>query len=123
MIKMLRTPGMQRSPQHWAEIAKQLDIKLDRNNTTLFKLICKELHSEATLKIIKGIADQATREYAVECSLETLSKDVMNLSFEFETAPDGVTRITKKTKEIEAKFEEFAIRLNVLKTNPYAKNF
>jgi hypothetical protein len=47
----------------------------------------------------------------------------MNLSFEFETAPDGVTRITKKTKEIEAKFEEFAIRLNVLKTNPYAKNF
>jgi hypothetical protein len=66
MIKMLRTPGMQRSPAHWAEIARQLDIKIDRNNTTLFKLICKDLHSEETLRVIKGIADQATREYAVE---------------------------------------------------------
>lgn len=88
---------------------------------TLFKCICKGLHEEDKLRVIKAISDQATREYAVRCSLDMLDKDVKNLEFYFENAPDGMTPITKKTHQIIRKFEEYSVRCNVLKNNPYVK--
>ena len=103
------------------DISRQLDIKLDRQNVTLFKCICKGLHEEDKLRVIKAISDQATREYAVRCSLDMLDKDVKNLEFYFENAPDGMTPITKRTHQVIRKFEEYSVRCNVLKNNPYVK--
>jgi len=43
--------------------------------------------------------------------------------FEFEEAPDRETLLCKHVNLIVSAFEEFLIRINVLKTNPHIKNF
>ena len=46
-----------------------------------------------------------------------------SVEFEFETAPDNETKLTKGIPDIVSRFEEFHLRTNVLKTNPHIKNF
>ena len=46
-----------------------------------------------------------------------------SVEFEFETAPDNETKLTKGIPDITSRFEEFHLRTNVLKTNPHIKNF
>ena len=45
------------------------------------------------------------------------------VEFEFETAPDNETKLCKGIPDITSRFEEFFLRVNVLKTNPHMKNF
>ena len=81
------------------------------------------LHEPEKLDVIKVISETATKEYAVQQSLESLEKDMKSVEFEFEMAPDGVTRLCKHIGDINYKFDEFFLRVNVLKTNPHMKNF
>lgn len=46
-----------------------------------------------------------------------------HVEFEFETAPDNETKLCKAIPDINSFFEEFHLRVNVLKTNPHMKNF
>jgi hypothetical protein len=46
-----------------------------------------------------------------------------SVEFEFEFAMDGTTAIVLKLPELIASFEEFYLRMGVLKTNPNIKNF
>ena len=46
-----------------------------------------------------------------------------HVEFEFETAPDNETKLCKGIPDINSLFEEFHLRVNVLKTNPHMKNF
>ena len=43
--------------------------------------------------------------------------------FDFEMAPDGITQLCKGIPDVNSRFEEFFLRVNVLKTNPHMKNF
>ena len=120
MIKMLRTRGME--AKHWNDIARDLDLKFDRLGVKLIKLIALELWKPEKLEIIKRISDQAVREYSARCILDQLERDVKGLLFDFESAPDGITQITKKVGHAVTKFEEYSVRINVLKTNPNSRN-
>lgn len=120
MIKMLRTRGME--GKHWNDIARDLDLKFDRLGVKLIKLIALELYTPDKLEIIKRVSDQAVREYSARCILDQLERDVKHLEFEFESAPDGITQITKKAYNAVVKFEEYGVRINVLKTNPNSRN-
>jgi len=55
MIKMLRTRGME--AKHWNDIARELDLKLDRLGVRLIKLINIGLWKPEKLEIIKRISD------------------------------------------------------------------
>ena len=46
-----------------------------------------------------------------------------HVEFEFETAPDNETKLCKAIPDINSLFEEFHLRVNVLRTNPHMKNF
>ena len=46
-----------------------------------------------------------------------------SVEFEFEMAPDNETKLFKNISDINTRFEEFQLRVNVLKTNPHMKNF
>ena len=56
-------------------------------------------------------------------SLEQLERDMKAVEFEFEVGPDGFTKLCKRIGDINYKFDEFFLRVNVLKTNPHMKNF
>ena len=45
------------------------------------------------------------------------------VEFDFEMAPDGYTYLCKGIPDVSSRFEEFFLRVNVLKTNPHMKNF
>lgn len=48
---------------------------------------------------------------------------MQSAEFEFEYTQDGQTIIVTKLPEVVAMFEDFFLRVSVLKTNPNIKNF
>ena len=75
------------------------------------------------MRVIKNISDIAQKEYAVAQALETLDREIKSVEFEFETAPDNITWLCRGIPDVNSRFEEFFLRVNVLKTNPPMKNF
>ncbi len=45
------------------------------------------------------------------------------MEFDFESAPDNETKLCRGIADINSLFEEFNLRVNVLRTNPHMKNF
>ena len=45
------------------------------------------------------------------------------VEFSFDQGPDRYTRVVKKLSDVLFAFEEFNLRVSVLKTNPHMKNF
>ena len=121
MIKTLRTKGL--ALRHWRTIGQQLGFSIDPASVSLFKLLALGLHEEDKLKSIKNIADIAQKEWAVSQALEQLDREMKGVEFEFETAPDNETKLCKGIPDVTSRFEEFFLRVNVLKTNPHMKNF
>ena len=121
MIKTLRTRGL--ALRHWREIGKQLGFSIDPASVSLFKIIALKLFEDDKLRIIKNISDIAQKEFAVSQALEALDREMKGVEFEFETAPDNETKLTKGIPDIMSRFEEFHLRTNVLKTNPHIRNF
>lgn len=121
MIRTLRSKGL--ALRHWRTIGQQVGFSIDPASVSLFKLIALELHKEEQLKIIKNISDIAQKEYSVSQALENLDKEMRHVEFDFETAPDNETKLCKGIPDINSNFEEFSLRVNVLRTNPHMKNF
>jgi dynein heavy chain len=82
-----------------------------------------ELYEEEKLKIIKSVCEVATKEYAVQQALDGLEEEMKSAEFEFEYTQDGATTIIAKLGDVIAMFEEFYLRVSVLKTNPNIRNF
>ena len=55
--------------------------------------------------------------------MEALEQEIKDVEFEFETAPDNETKITRGKAYITSLFIEFQLRINELKTNPRIKDF
>ena len=55
--------------------------------------------------------------------MESLEDEVLNVVFEFENGPCAEVKIIKQFEELLFKFEEFQVRVQLLKMNPYIKNF
>ena len=121
LIKTLRSKGL--ALRHWRTIGQQLGFSIDPATVSLFKILSLGLDKEEQLKIIKNISDIAQKEYAVQQALDNLDKEMKHVEFEFEAAPDNETKLCKGIPDIESLFEEFNLRVNVLKTNPHMKNF
>jgi len=121
MIRTLRSKGL--ALRHWRTIGQQIGFSIDPASVQLFKLIALGLHKDDQLKIIKNISDIAQKEYAVAQALDNLDKEMRHVEFDFETAPDNETKLCKGIPDINSLFEEFSLRVNVLRTNPHMKNF
>ena len=121
MIKTLRSKGL--ALRHWRTIGQQLGFSIDPANVSLFKILALGLDEEEKLKIIKNISDIAQKEYAVMSQLENLDKEMKHVEFDFESAPDNETKLCRGIADINSLFEEFNLRVNVLRTNPHMKNF
>jgi len=52
-----------------------------------------------------------------------LEKEIKGAEFVFEFLPDGVTSIVIQLVELIGQFEDYFLRIGVLKTNPNIKNF
>lgn len=121
MLRTLRTKGL--APRHWKTIGQKLGITIDPAQATLYRLIMLELYEEEKLKIIKSVCEVATKEYAVQQALDGLEEEMKSAEFEFEYTQDGATTIIAKLGDVIAMFEEFYLRVSVLKTNPNIRNF
>ena len=133
MLRTLRTKGL--GARHWRMIGRKLsedktrtpqidpDILSDPSNITLYRLIILELYDEEKLKTIKQICEIATKEYAVQLALETLDKEMKAVEFEFSVQSDGETVVVTRLPDLISMFEEFFLRVSVLKTNPHIRNF
>ena len=75
------------------------------------------------MKTIKAISDLAQKEYAVQISMEQLERDVMTTKFQFENGPTPNYKLCKDLKNLIYNFEEFMVRVQLLKMNPFIKSF
>ena len=121
MIKTLRSKGL--VLRHWRTIGQQLGMSIDPATISLFKILALGLDEDEKMKIIKNIADIAQKEYAVQQALDNLDKEMRHVEFEFETSPDNETKLCRGIPDVNSLFEEFFLRVNVLRTNPHMKNF
>ena len=81
------------------------------------------LHEAENLKIIKGVCEMATKEYAVQMQLNHLEKDIKSVEFDFELLPDGETLTVNDLPELALQFEDYQMRLAVLASNPHVASF
>ena len=121
MLRTLRTKGL--AARHWRMIGAKLEVQIDPQSITLYRLIKLELDDEDKLKTIKQICEMATKEYAVQMALETLDKEMRAVEFEFQIQFDSETVVIIKLPDVILMFEEFFLRASVLKTNPHIRNF
>ena len=104
-------------------VSQKLALQIDPAQLTLYDLILLKLHDELKMKVIKQVCEVATKEYAVQQALEGLEAEMRTVEFEFEFAQDGSTIIVTKLVELVGMFEEYSLRISVLKSNPNIKNF
>jgi dynein heavy chain len=120
MLRTLRTKGL--APRHWKMVGQRLGLAIDPGHVTMYRLIQLGLYDDEKLKTIKQVCEVATKEYAVQQALEGLDKEMRSAEFDFEFTQDGTTIIVKKLPELIVMFEEYFLRIGVLKTNPNVKN-
>ena len=125
MLKALRTKGL--ALRHWRMIGNKLNLGsgsgLDPSTLTLWKLIGLRLYEEEKLLVIKSICDIANKEYAVQTTLETLEREMKATEFDLTQFKDSETVIVLRLPELLAIFDEYTMRVSVLRTNPFVKNF
>lgn len=56
-------------------------------------------------------------------ALETLDKEMRAVEFEFQIQSDNETVVITKLPDLISMYEEFFLRVSVLKTNPHIKTF
>ncbi|CDW77756.1 dynein heavy chain axonemal [Stylonychia lemnae] len=149
MLKAMRTKGL--VLRHWRMIGNKLDFVVDPSTVTLRKLINLKLYEEDKLHVIKSICEIATKEYAVMTSLDSLDRELKALEFTLQVLKENPVQqpltviqvqnqtytsnmsqiqpptenplIVLKLGELISLFEEYFMRVSVLKTNPFVKNF
>lgn len=109
--------------RHWRQINTTLVTVVEPSNTSLFKLIQLGFHLDEKFKVCKVISDVAQKEYAVQTATEILDKEMRAVEFYFDFSHDRSIKVIKFMEELIAQFEEFNLRVSVLKTNPHMKNF
>jgi dynein heavy chain len=120
MLRTLRTKGL--APRHWKMVAQRLNLAIDPGHVTMYRLIRLGLYDDEKLKTIKQVCEVATKEYAVQQALEGLDKEMRSAEFEFEFTQDASMIIVNKLPELIIMFEEYSLRIGVLRTNPNVKN-
>ena len=121
MLRTLRTKGL--AHRHWKAVASRLAIPLEPTSVTLHSLIMFDLHDPENLKVIKQVCEVATKEYAVQQQLAQLEREIKAVEFAFELLPDGVSLIVVELPELISQFDDYALRLEVLGTNPHVRSF
>jgi len=121
MLRTLRTKGL--AARHWRMIGEKLEFVIDPARITLYRLVKLELYDEEKLKTTKQICEIATKEYSLQAALEALEQEMVALEFEFQVQADGETVSVTRLPELISRFEEFYLRVGVLKTNPHIRNF
>jgi hypothetical protein len=104
-------------------IGAKLGFSFDPATMTLWKLINMKMHEESRLAIIRSISEIATKEHALLTGIESLDRDIRTLEFTLVNHKNSVTLVVLKLPEVQQFFEEFQTRLNILKSNPFMKNF
>lgn len=101
-----------------------MGLSFDPATMTLWKLINLKLHEDAKLAIIKGVSEIASKEHAVLSGLESLDKEIKAVTFTFQESrhPLGIPIVGKLTDLLQT-FDDFNTRLQIIKTNPFTKNF
>lgn len=120
MLRTLRTKGL--AGRHWKQIGGTLKIQLDPATATLHKLILHQLHDEEKLKLVKQVCEVATKEFTVQLALEQLEKDMKAVEFELDYLQEDIIMVIQ-LPELISTFDEFYLRIGVLKSNPNIKNF
>jgi hypothetical protein len=109
--------------RHWRQISSLLVLQLDPTVTTLLKAIALRLNEEENIGPILGVTTIAAKEYAVQMATEDVEKEVKELLFTIAKGPAPGSKVVRKIPEVNDKFDEFGLKISVLKTNPHIKNF
>lgn len=81
------------------------------------------LFEDGPMLSIKAISEIAAKEYGVQVAMEKLEQEVMNCKFSFENGPYTSCKLVKDVNGLIYVLDEFMIRVQLLKMNPYIKNF
>ena len=110
--------------RHWRQAGNLLNFNLEPSLCSLQNLIDLKLYEEEKMKVLREVAEIAIKEYAVQTALGRLDKNIKDTIFTFALLRENEdTIVIVKIPELISSFEEYEMRINVLKTNPYVKNF
>lgn len=120
VVMTLGNPGMKR--RHWDEVSAivGIPIKLDPD-LTLGKVLGMEL--DAYISQFEGISETATKESAVENSIEKMQKEWVNLTFTVNPYKDTGTFVIAGVDEIQLLLDDHITKAVTIKNSPYIKPF
>ena len=121
MISALRTKGL--NARHWGIISGKFNVDLQPEFVTLQQLIDMGLWDAENLAIIKGISEIALKEYVIENTLDGLEAEFRVIEYVAINYRDKETWIIKSLEDFMGLFEEFSLKVEALKSNPYVAHF
>jgi len=121
MIIALRTKGI--TDRHWRILSDMFNRDLDPSLINVRSLLTYKLYEPDKLSKIKGVSDIATKEYAIQTTLENLENEIKAAEFTPLKYKDTNTHILRGTDELISQFEEFSIKIAALRANQLSKNF
>ncbi len=82
-----------------------------------------QLWDSENLAIIKGISEIALKEYVIENTLDGLEAEFRVIEYVAMNYRDKETWIIKSLEDFMGLFEEFTLKVEALKSNPYVAHF
>ena len=122
MISLLRQRGVQL--RHWKQISKELKVdQMNPRDVTVMRLVQDRMHESDRLKVIRTVCEIATKEYAIQSTIEHVEHMFKGVEFELAPSRDRESHVLLGVDRLSVLFDEYLVKLAALKTNPYIKQF
>lgn len=120
VLLSLRNPGMRQ--RHWDKFKEETDINISWTPATTFK-DCLELGVAEYSDRLVGIADEASKEYSVEQTLQKMMNEWENCTMELNPYKDTGTYIMKIPDEIQQMLDDHLVLTQQVSFSPFKGPF
>ncbi|XP_044254832.1 dynein axonemal heavy chain 1-like isoform X2 [Tribolium madens] len=120
LLLSLRNPGMRQ--RHWDKFKEETDINLIWTPATTFK-DCLDLGVAEYTERLVGIADEASKEYTVEQTLQKMMNEWENCTMELTPYKDTGTYIMKIPEETQQMLDDHLVLTQQVSFSPFKGPF
>ena len=96
---------------------------MNPRDVSVLRMIQVRLYEYENMKVIRHICEVASKEYAIQSTIEHVEHMFKSIEFELEPSREQKSHVLLGVDRINILFEEYLVKLAALKTNPYIKQF
>lgn len=96
---------------------------MNPRDVTVMRLVQDRMHESERLKVIRTVCEIASKEYAIQSTIEHVEHMFKGVEFELAPSRDRQSHVLLGVDRLSVLFDEYLVKLAALKTNPYIKQF